>query len=151
MNRRAVHPIVRLDHLVRLLGCPLAAAIVVSSRWQEPTAPAIWIALALYGFVWPQAARFIAGRSRDSRSAEHASLMIDCALFGVMDGWEATRRLKAAPETRAIPVIALSAHAMSGDREKALAAGCDDYDIKPVDYARLRAKIEALGPGRGGG
>jgi CheY-like chemotaxis protein len=61
-----------------------------------------------------------------------------------LDGWEATRRLKAAPETRAIPVLALSSHAMAGDREKALAAGCDDYDTKPIDIARLRGKIDAL-------
>jgi two-component system cell cycle response regulator DivK len=81
--------------------------------------------------------------------AERPDLIImDLSLPGI-DGWEATRRLKADEETRAIPVIALSAHAMAGDREKALAAGCDDYDTKPVDYARLRAKIEALG--RGGG
>ena len=62
----------------------------------------------------------------------------------VLDGWEATRRIKAAPETRHIPVIVLSAHAMEGDRESALAAGCDDYDSKPVDFQRLLAKIEAL-------
>jgi two-component system, cell cycle response regulator DivK len=66
----------------------------------------------------------------------------------VLDGWDATRRLKAAPETKHIPVIALSAHAMVGDRERALAAGCDDYDIKPIDFARLRAKIDALLPRR---
>jgi CheY-like chemotaxis protein len=62
----------------------------------------------------------------------------------VLDGWEATRRLKAAAETRAIPVIALSAHAMEGDRARALAAGCDEYDIKPVDFSRLLGKIRAL-------
>ena len=61
----------------------------------------------------------------------------------VLDGWEAIRRLKAAPETRHIPIIALSAHAMEGDRERALVAGCDDYDTKPVDLERLLAKIEA--------
>ena len=61
----------------------------------------------------------------------------------VLDGWEAIRRLKAASETRHIPIIALSAHAMEGDRERALVAGCDDYDTKPVDLERLLAKIEA--------
>jgi two-component system cell cycle response regulator DivK len=59
----------------------------------------------------------------------------------VLDGWNATRRLKEALETRQIPVIALSAHAMEGERERALAAGCDDFDTKPVDFERLLAKI----------
>ena len=62
----------------------------------------------------------------------------------VVDGWEATRRLKAAPETASIPIIALTAHAMSTDRDKCLAAGCDDYDTKPVEIARLLEKIERL-------
>jgi two-component system cell cycle response regulator DivK len=66
----------------------------------------------------------------------------------VLDGWEATRRLKADPATRHIPVIALTAHAMSSDREKAIEAGCDDYDTKPVELTRLLAKIEALLRGR---
>ncbi|HEY7991967.1 MAG TPA: response regulator [Stellaceae bacterium] len=62
----------------------------------------------------------------------------------VIDGWEATRQLKATAETRHIPVIALSAHAMSGDRERAIAAGCDDYDTKPVELPRLLEKIGGL-------
>lgn len=62
----------------------------------------------------------------------------------VVDGWEVTRRLKKDPDTRAIPVIALTAHAMPGDREQALAAGCDEFDTKPVDLARLVGKMQAL-------
>ena len=73
-------------------------------------------------------------------------ILMDLGLPGI-DGWEATRRLKAAPATKDIPVIAVSAHAMTGDREKALEAGCDDYDTKPIDFSRLRAKIQALLPG----
>jgi two-component system, cell cycle response regulator DivK len=62
----------------------------------------------------------------------------------IIDGWEATRRVKAGENTRGIPVIALTAHAMVGDRDKAIAAGCDDYDTKPVDFPRLLGKIETL-------
>jgi CheY-like chemotaxis protein len=70
-------------------------------------------------------------------------ILMDMSL-PVIDGWEATRQLKAAAETSAIPVIALTAHAMAGDQEKALEAGCDDYDTKPVDLPRLLGKMEAL-------
>jgi CheY-like chemotaxis protein len=62
----------------------------------------------------------------------------------VLDGWDATRQIKAVPETQAIPIIALTSHAMRGDRERALAAGCDDYDIKPIEFRRLLSKIQAL-------
>lgn len=72
-------------------------------------------------------------------------ILMDLSL-PVMDGWEATRRLKAAPETRRIPVIALTSHAMVGEKEKALAAGCDDFDTKPVEFERLLGKIRALLP-----
>jgi two-component system cell cycle response regulator DivK len=70
-------------------------------------------------------------------------VLMDLSLPGI-DGWEATRQLKAARETKAVPVLALTAHAMAGDREKALDAGCDDFDTKPIEFPRLLAKIEAL-------
>jgi two-component system cell cycle response regulator DivK len=70
-------------------------------------------------------------------------ILMDMSL-PVINGWDATRQIKAAPQTRAIPVIALTAHAMAGDREQALAAGCDDYDTKPVELERLLLKMEAL-------
>ena len=76
-------------------------------------------------------------------TAEAPDLILMDLGLPVLDGWEATRRLKGAPETKAIPIIALSAHAMEGDRERALAAGCDDYDTKPVNLARLVEKIRA--------
>ncbi|MGH7310117.1 MAG: response regulator [Candidatus Rokuibacteriota bacterium] len=76
-------------------------------------------------------------------AAETPALILMDLSLPVLDGWEATRRLKTRPDTAAIPVIALSAHAMAGDRERAIAAGCDDYDTKPVDFARLLDKIRA--------
>jgi two-component system, cell cycle response regulator DivK len=81
---------------------------------------------------------------------ERPDLVLMDLSLPVLDGWEATRRLKEAAETRSIPVIALSAHAMAGERERALEAGCDDYDTKPVDLERLLAKIRTqLGKGAG--
>jgi len=84
------------------------------------------------------------GIATAAREAPHLILM-DLSLPRI-DGWETARRLKATAETAAIPIIALTAHAMSGDREKALAAGCDDYDTKPVELSRLLEKMQKLLP-----
>ena len=79
-------------------------------------------------------------------AAERPDLILMDLRLPVLDGWEATRRIKAQPETRDIPIIALTAHAMTGDREKALEAGCDDFDTKPVEMPRLLEKVRALLP-----
>jgi CheY-like chemotaxis protein len=76
--------------------------------------------------------------------AEAPHLILMDMSLPVLDGWEATRQLKAGASTRAIPVIALTAHAMAGDREKAMEAGCDEYETKPVEFQRLLSKIEAI-------
>jgi len=78
-----------------------------------------------------------------AQSESPALILMDMSLPGI-DGWEATRRLKASPRTRKIPIIALTAHAMTDDRDKALAAGCDDFDTKPVELPRLLSKMQAL-------
>jgi CheY-like chemotaxis protein len=90
-------------------------------------------------------------RGVDAARRERPDLVLMDLSLPVLDGWEATRRLKQAPETRPLPVIALSAHAMAGERERALAAGCDDFDTKPVDLDRLLTKIRAHLPPGGGG
>jgi two-component system, cell cycle response regulator DivK len=76
--------------------------------------------------------------------AENPDLILMDMSLPVLDGWEATQRLKSTPGTASIPVIALTAHAMASDREKAMAAGCDDYDTKPIELPRLLEKIEAM-------
>ena len=80
----------------------------------------------------------------DTALSEVPDLILMDMSLPVLDGWEATRQIKAAPETGSIPIIALTAHAMAGDREQALAAGCDDYDIKPIEFKRLLTKMKAL-------
>jgi len=79
-------------------------------------------------------------------ASEQPDLILMDLTLPDIDGWEATRRIKAEPATKHIPVVALTANAMSGDREKALAAGCDDFDTKPVELQRLLGKIRALAP-----
>ncbi len=83
----------------------------------------------------------------DMASSEGPELILLDMTLPVLDGWEAARLLKSNAGTSSIPIIALTAHALSGDREKSLEAGCDDYDTKPVDFKRLLGKIEALRPG----
>jgi two-component system, cell cycle response regulator DivK len=77
-------------------------------------------------------------------ASERPDLILMDLEMPVIDGWEATRRLKSKPETRSIPVVGLSAHALAGEREKALAAGCEDFDTKPVEFDRLLSKIRKL-------
>lgn len=77
-------------------------------------------------------------------SSERPDMILMDLSLPVLDGWQATSQIKAAPDTKHIPVIALTANAMAGDREKALAAGCDDYDTKPIELPRLLAKIKDL-------
>ena len=79
-------------------------------------------------------------------ASEHPNLIIMDLTLPDMDGWEATRRIKADPAIKHIPIVALTANAMAGDREKAIAAGCDDFDTKPVELPRLLGKIRALAP-----
>jgi CheY-like chemotaxis protein len=86
----------------------------------------------------------------DMALSEAPDLVLMDMSLPVLDGWEATRRLKADPATRHIPVIALTAHAMSSDREKALESGCDEYDTKPIELPRLLGKMEALLAAAGG-
>ena len=81
-------------------------------------------------------------------AAKRPDLILMDLEMPVVDGWEATRRLKSKPETRDIPVIGLSAHALAGEREKALAAGCEEFDTKPVEFDRLLGKIRKLVSGR---
>jgi CheY-like chemotaxis protein len=81
-------------------------------------------------------------------ATEQPDLILMDLEMPVIDGWEAARRLKTNPQTRAIPIVALSAHALAGDREKAMAAGCDEFDTKPVEFERLVATVRRILAGR---
>lgn len=106
--------------------------------------------------IWDFLSRRLQRRGHDVLLAHDGEAGVDAARSGrpelilldmnlpVMDGWTAARALKADQQTRAIPIVALTAHAMAGDREKALQAGCDDYHPKPIDFARLLEQIDAL-------
>lgn len=101
--------------------------------------------LALRGFAISIAVDGV--QAVDKARAETPDLILMDISLPEIDGWEATRRIKADPATRAIPVIVLTAHAMAGDRERSLDAGCDDFDTKPVEMERLLGKINDLLPG----
>ncbi len=105
---------------------------------------------------WEMLSRRLARRGYEVKIATDGQAAVDMARqlrpdlvlmdmsLPVMDGWEATRRIKADPDVRHIPVIALTAHAMAGDRDAALAAGCDDFETKPVEFDRLNEKMTAI-------
>jgi CheY-like chemotaxis protein len=89
-----------------------------------------------------------AERGCEVAASERPDIIIMDLEMPIINGWEATRRLKSQPQTRDIPVIALSAHALSGEREKAIAAGCDEFDTKPIEFERLLSTLRRFGAGR---
>jgi len=107
----------------------------------EPNRDMLGRRLRRLGYVVDEAADGIEALEAAARAPD--LVLLDLSLPR-LDGWEVTRRLKSNESTRGIPIIALTAHVMAGDRERALAAGCDEFETKPVEFSRLRAKIEAL-------
>ena len=87
-------------------------------------------------------------RGCEVAASERPDIILMDLEMPIINGWEATRRLKSQPQTRDIPVVALSAHALSGEREKAMAAGCDEFDTKPIEFERLLSTIRRLAAGR---
>jgi CheY-like chemotaxis protein len=87
-------------------------------------------------------------RGCEVAASERPDIILMDLEMPIINGWEATRRLKSQPQTRDIPVVALSAHVLSGEREKAMAAGCDEFDTKPIEFERLLSTIRRLGAGR---
>ncbi|WP_217354777.1 response regulator [Ruegeria atlantica] len=128
--------------LVRFAGGELAKVLLVEDN--EMNRDMLSRRLTRKGYLVVVAKDGLDGVSMAGSEAPDIILM-DMSLPEI-DGWEATRRIKRAPETASIPVIALTAHAMASDREKALAAGCDDFDTKPVELSRLLEKMERLLP-----
>ncbi|UCE32332.1 MAG: response regulator [Burkholderiales bacterium] len=111
MTKRTIHPILRLDYVVRLLGAPLGALLVAASRWNEPNPPLLWVLLAVYALVWPHVAYFTARSRPDSRAAEHVNLLIDCTLFGIATALVSFRPL---PSTLLVTGILTSTASVGG-------------------------------------
>jgi two-component system cell cycle response regulator DivK len=143
MNRALNRPLVRLPRVKQiqtLLEITMSKILLVEDN--EMNRDMLSRRLERKGF---EVAIAVDGKvGIDMATSSNPDIILMDLSLPVIDGWEATRQIKADPATQSIPVIALTAHAMAGDEEKALEAGCDDYDTKPVDLPRLLGKINAL-------